>query len=78
MNARKDRLAQTLEIELHLKAGLTITHREAEIQFGCGRLSARIYDLREAGHDIRTDIIPVVKANGVIGRVGQYRLVAEA
>lgn len=37
----------------HLKAGKSITAREADVLYGCMRLGARIYELRELGHDIR-------------------------
>lgn len=36
----------------HLKAGHTICDDEARTLFNCNRLGARIYELREAGHDI--------------------------
>lgn len=34
----------------------SITQAEAVREFGCYRLSARIFDLREQGHDIRKTI----------------------
>jgi len=36
----------------HLNAGRSLTPLEALNLFGCFRLSARIYDLRAAGHDV--------------------------
>lgn len=39
----------------HLRAGYSITPLEALALFGCFRLAARIKDLREAGHNIRSD-----------------------
>lgn len=38
----------------HLRAGNTITGLEALDMFGCARLAARIYDLREDGHAIKS------------------------
>lgn len=39
----------------YLKAGYRITALEALDLYGIFRLSARIYDLRRAGHDIETE-----------------------
>lgn len=38
----------------YLKSGHTICDDEARTLFNCNRLGARIYELREAGHDIGT------------------------
>jgi hypothetical protein len=43
---------QNQQILEHLKKGLTITPLLALNLFGCFRLSARIYDLRQDGHNI--------------------------
>ena len=43
---------QNQQILEHLKKGLTITPLLALNLFGCFRLSARIYDLKQDGHDI--------------------------
>lgn len=45
---------------------------------GVGRPQSRINNLREAGHDIRTDTITVTKADGTEARVASYVLVALA
>jgi hypothetical protein len=37
----------------YLKSGNSITPIEALNLFGCFRLSARIYDLKKEGHDIK-------------------------
>lgn len=50
-------LSQNKRILAHLKSGKTITQKQAVPLFGCYRLSARIADLRDDGHPIRTDII---------------------
>ncbi len=44
--------AQNKRILKHLKKGLSITPLSALRLFGCMRLAARIYELRQAGHDI--------------------------
>lgn len=41
----------------HLKRGNNITPLEALNMFGAFRLSAIIYDLKKAGHDIKTELI---------------------
>ena len=45
---------QNDEILAHLQSGKSITELEAIELFHCMRLSARIYDLRARGNDIRT------------------------
>tara|TARA_R110002153_G_scaffold257046_1_gene416109 strand:+ start:425 stop:640 length:216 start_codon:yes stop_codon:yes gene_type:complete len=47
---------QTATILDHLLSGKTITPIDA-LKFGCFRLAARIGELRERGHDIKTTII---------------------
>lgn len=59
-----------------LEAHGTITPREAEIQFGCMRLGARIWDLRHEGHEIVKEMVIVPTRNGGTARVAQYRLAA--
>jgi len=39
----------------YLERGMSITHVEALTLFGCGRLAARIDDLRKMGHNIITE-----------------------
>jgi len=48
--------AQRKLILKHLDHGRSITSLEALDKFDCLRLAARIYDLREAGHNIITII----------------------
>lgn len=43
----------------HLKSGLSITPLGALMEFGCFRLGARIWDLREQGYNIKTTTIVV-------------------
>ena len=45
----------------HLDAGHSITPIEALHSFGCFRLGARIYDIKQQGHNIETT---TVKAGG--------------
>lgn len=43
----------------HLKSGKSLNPLQALKEFGCFRLSARIHNLREAGHDIECNIVQV-------------------
>ena len=52
----------------YLKSGHTITDDEARDLFNCSRLGARIYELREAGHDIGTREEPNVGKPGTHAR----------
>lgn len=63
-------LSQNAAILAHLQSGKTITPLEALQEFGCLRLSGRIYDLKQDGHNIHCDRIKT-KTGKVIGR---YRL----
>jgi hypothetical protein len=46
--------AQCAMILSALKSGRSLTPADALRDYGCFRLAARIYDLRNAGHDIAT------------------------
>ena len=46
--------SQTSQILAWLKRGRTLTPRQALDLFDCFRLSARIYDLRDEGYNIKT------------------------
>lgn len=50
-------MSQTRQIREHLESGRSITPREALRLYGCFRLGARIWDLRDAGLDIETTIV---------------------
>lgn len=63
-------MSQTKQIREHLESGRSITPREALKLYGCFRLGARIWDLRDAGLDIETTI---VEEGGK--RFASYRLV---
>lgn len=60
-------MTQAQQILEYLEAGNTITPIEALTMFGCLRLGARVWDLREKGYDIRANI----------KQVGQHKHVAE-
>lgn len=62
--------SQTKKILAHLKSGKTITPLEALAEFGCLRLSGRIYDLRRDGHQIETNRITTKSGK----TIAQYKL----
>ena len=54
----------------------SITQDEAIEAFRCYRLSARIFDLRQRGIDIKTDMVYSTDDNGYPMRYARYRKVA--
>ncbi len=61
--------SQTQEIEEYLKKGNSLTPIEALEKFGCFRLGARIYDLKDKGYEfIVTTVIHGKK------RYAQYKM----
>lgn len=59
----------------HLRDTGSITAREAIEHYGCYRLGARIYDLRQRGVDIRGDIEVGVNRYGKPVRYKRYWMV---
>jgi len=57
-----------------LKAGNSINPLEAWVNLGIYRLGARIFDLRQMGHDIRSRFISVQNRFGEPCRVKLYYL----
>lgn len=55
-----------------LQQGDRLTHLDAEKRFNCLRLGARIYDLKQQGHNIISKMITVPSGK----RVAQYWLEA--
>lgn len=64
-------LPQKENILSHLEDGKSITPIEALNKFGCFRLAARIFELREEGHDIICEKIKI--KNGK--KIGVYTMV---
>jgi hypothetical protein len=48
-------MTQKDQILTHLKSGKPITPIDALNMFGCFRLGARIFDIKQEGHSIKTD-----------------------
>lgn len=62
-------MTQEQHILKHLRRHGSITPLEALSEYGCFRLSARCFDLKQAGYSIETDLI---KHNGK--RFAKYSL----
>lgn len=63
-------MSQRTAILNALRAGRKLTPVEALRDFGCFRLGARIHELKQAGHDIRSRRIEVGEGK----RVAQYSM----
>lgn len=61
--------SQNAQILGHLKRGKSLTPLQALREFNCLRLGARIYDLKESGHNIESTMIEI---NGK--HVAQYAI----
>ena len=59
----------------HLKLGLPLTAHKALYGYSCSRLAARMYDLRQLGHQIERTMVEVPTRDGRTARVAEYRLV---
>lgn len=52
-------MSQKQQILEHLKEGRPITPLDALNAYGCFRLSARIYELRQEGYNIKTESVEI-------------------
>lgn len=50
-------MTQNEAILAALKKGKRLTPLDALCEFGCNRLAARVLELRQAGHDIRSNMV---------------------
>lgn len=62
---KKELFSQEKMILIHLESGSGITAKDAFWQYGCLRLAARIFDLREKGYNIHTEMVRVGKGKEV-------------
>lgn len=53
---REKNATQNAQVLAHLKAGNSVTQRDAILFWNCYRLGARIYDLRQEGYEIAASI----------------------
>lgn len=59
---------------MHMKKYGSITHDEADEEYGIKRLSARINELRNMGYSIKTDMISCRNRRGRISNFAKYSL----
>lgn len=64
--------AQGSKVLEHFRRGERLTQLDALRLYGVGRLAAVVFDLKRAGHDIRSEMVGVEKANGSTARVATY------
>ena len=56
----------------------SITQLQAMMDLGCGRLGARIYDIKNKLQvPVKVEMVPVKKRNGKTAYVAQYSLVTK-
>ena len=58
----------------HLQQGNKVTPLNGWAMLGIYRLSARVYDLRDSGHDIKTERVEVENAHGEKFNVAEYSM----
>ena len=63
---------QNRKILAYMRKGHSITPLDALRLFGCFRLGARIFDLKQAGHNISREIVKVQRG----ARVARYSMEA--
>lgn len=69
----------TYQVKQWLESGRTITSKQAIDEFGCTRLSAVIFRLRnEYGLPIADELIDVKNRNGRYVKIAKYFLLEEA
>ena len=69
---------QTDLILMHMKKYGSITHLEAEKEYGIARLAARISDLRRLGYDIQSEMISGKNRRDEPAHFARYRLEEDA
>jgi len=58
-----------------LKSGKSITRLDGWDKLGAVELPARICELRQEGHNISTEMVPVTNRYGEVVRVAKWRLI---
>lgn len=61
-------------ILMHMQKYGSITHDEADEEYGIKRLSDRICELREMGYAIKTDMVSCRNRRGRISNFAKYSL----
>ncbi len=70
-------MTQSESILHYIQTYGSITPADALREFSCMRLAARIYDLENAGHKIKSELIETKNRNGESVRVASYSLEME-
>lgn len=73
----KHTTSQCKEILDYMRKHKGITQADAVAKLNCYRLSARIYDLRKEGHNVKTKKIISKKSNGTVYSYAFYFLARE-
>lgn len=68
-------MTQCEEILAYMREHGSINPAEAYLELGIYRLSGRIKDLRDEGHEIRSDIVTYKTLKGEKKRFAEYSLV---
>lgn len=58
----------------HMRKHGSISSIEAFFDYGITRLSARIWELRRDGYDIKTDLVKVKTEKGVVKHYARYKI----
>lgn len=69
--------SQCDKILAYMQSGKGISQYEAAQKFGCYRLSARIFDLRDRGYEVSKQMVTKKNAEGNSVSFAVYRLVEE-
>ena len=75
--------SQKQSIREYLEKGNSITGKEADKMFGCGRLPARVLEINEdlyreqSIYWIICEMIPIIGFNGKHKRIGRYRMIVK-
>lgn len=65
-------LSQRAWVLAQLELGRSLTAGEASKEYGIGRLAARIDELREDGHNIKTAMVESFNRRGQTVRIARY------
>jgi hypothetical protein len=71
-------MSQTEMVLQYMHENGSITQMQAIMDIGCGRLSARIKDIKDKLQvPVKTEMVPVKKKNGKIAYVARYSILKE-
>ena len=70
-------MSQTTDIIKRMWKKGSITNKEAVDEFGCYRLSGRIYDIRKMGINVQSEMVTVPRRDGSLARVARYTIKGE-